>query len=198
MQSTALIRKSKTRTAHKRDSLVGKTCRSGEEGISAALLSIASRDDLENAVEHANELSTRLGARDAVRGARVTNDARHSIQIVESVARTLRELQAVRDGKIEPTYDTAGRMLALRQRWSRLLPNAPMTSRTNRWIETLLQEAVAAALKSNATDGVKSQHTRALQQWLPTPTPPGSLSSTQSDYSHSPGTKVEWDSDDDL
>ena len=170
-------------------------------GVLRELLSCSSDDDLHKAAQRATELRARLDVRDSVRGARTTNDARHQIHLVESVANTMRELKAVRDNKTTASYDTANRLLALRSKWSRLLPNDPMVDRDNAFVRSLVQNASASVLGAGSvSDGVKALYAKAVTQWTPSPPAGQSRShspSDQSSHSESGGTRISWDSDDD-
>lgn len=147
------------------------------ESLKGELSTLRSEDDLADAVHHANSLEDRLKARDAVRGARTTQELRSTILLLSSVATTLAEMHRIRIGKLEPTYDTAGRASVLRQKWGKL------GLADNSFVKTLFEQVVATVLAGDSPTGLKAFYTRALSSWLPPPPSP------------SDGTTVEWDSD---
>ena len=134
-------------------------------------------DDLQEAIEHARILESRLQRRDGVKGARTTLPLRDTITTLTTLTNSLGEMAAIRSGTLQPNHDNASRATVIRQRVLKLkLGDTP-------WIKRLMEETVASVLASGASAGVKALFTRAMSRWLPSPAP------------SSEGTKVEWDSD---
>ena len=148
--------------------------------VAQNLLSVQSTAALDRAVDHAQELGNALGARDAVPGARVTTALRHQITLLVGLTKGLDEVSRIREGKLKPNFENAGRANMLRQRWLRI------GGGENVWVSQSIEQATAKVLASSTTAGVKSLWTRALSSWLP-----------QVHLPSTGATRVQWDSDDD-
>jgi hypothetical protein len=128
--------------------------------LSDALLSSGSDGDVHAAYDHAQLLHQRLGQRDAARQARVTRDVRDGILLVCGAASGLHTLIRLRDGRLEPTFESAGSISTLRQRLNTLGGVAP-------YVRDLARAAIGAALGAGAPEGVEALFGRILDQWPP-------------------------------
>lgn len=157
----------------------------GEWAASEVGARLLERAALEESVDEAKELMTRLQQRDGARNARVTTALRDKITLVHAVAVTLDELTRVADGTLRASYDTAGRASALLTRWVRL------GGQKAGWARALMETATAEVLGDPAASaGLKASYTRALAAWLPPPGGGGSAAPA--------GERVEWTDADDL
>ena len=146
------------------------------DAIKRELVQARDGEDVDEAIEHARILESRLRARDGIKGARTTRELRDAIMNLAALTKALGEMAAIRSGTLAPNHDNGARSTVIRQKWVRLgLGDSPFAKR-------LMEETVATVLASNTNGGVKSLFNRAMATWLPSPAP-------------TDGTKVEWDSD---
>jgi hypothetical protein len=146
------------------------------DAIKRELVQARDGEDVDEAIEHARILESRLRARDGIKGARTTRELRDAIMNLAALTKALGEMAAIRSGTLAPNHDNGARSTVIRQKWVRLgLGDSPFAKR-------LMEETVATVLASNTNGGVKSLFNRAMATWLPSPSP-------------TEGTKVEWDSD---
>ena len=146
--------------------------------LSAALVTLHSDDELNNVAHVARELRNRLEERDQASKARVTKETREAVLNTSGVAIVLQLLLRIREGKVQASYDNAGLVSTLRQRWRRIgdVPD---------YVASLVRDAVGRVLTSSATDGIKNFYSRILLHWLP------------QEAQHEPrGERVSFDSDD--
>jgi hypothetical protein len=151
------------------------------DAIKRELAAVRDESDLQEAMEHAKALQSRLRVRDNVKGARTTNQLRDAINNLAALTQALFEMIRIRSGALKPDHDNGARATVIKQKWVRLsLGDSP-------WAKRLMEETVAFVLASNASGGVKSLFNKAVASWLPSPAP-----------SAMDGEKVIWDSEDDL
>ena len=110
----------------------------------------------------------------------MTKETREGILYASGAAIVLDLLLPIREGKVQPSYENAGLVSTLRQRWRRI-GNVPD------YVVSLVRDAVGHVLKSSASDGIKNFYSRVLLHWLP-----------QEPQREPRGERVSFDSDDDM
>ena len=127
---------------------------------------------LEREVDAGHQLAIELKERlDERTGKRVSMPTREAIETLYKVARTITELERLAAGKLDPSFDTAGRALSLRLRWRQL---CELTRRKTLWPKELIREVIERIKSEGA---LKQQYERAASMWGAAP----SVSSSEDD-----------------
>jgi hypothetical protein len=148
--------------------------------LSSALITLDSDDELKDLAHVARELRERLEERDSASKARVTKETREAVLNTSGVAIVLQLLLRIREGNVQASYENAGLVSTLRQRWRRIgdVPD---------YVVSLVRDAVGKVLTSNVSDGIKNFYSRILLHWVPQEAP-----------QEMRGERVSFDSDDDM